>query len=158
IPVGMGYAEVSGLPPVTGLHATIAGLVAYALLGPSRVRVLGPDSSLAPMIGAAIGATAVADPDRAVALAGVLALLVGGGLVLVALGRPARRTVLRASTCRIGYGRGLAIGVLGGQVPTVLGVDVDEESLGAAAGGVVRGLRDGARESEAAALGIGALA
>jgi high affinity sulfate transporter 1 len=158
IPVGMGYAEVSGLPPVTGLHATIAGLVAYALLGPSRVLVLGPDSSLAPMIGAAIGATAVADPDRAVALAGVLALLVGGWLVLGALARLARLTDLLSTPIRIGYLNGLAIVVLVDQVPTLLGFDVDEESLGAAAGGVVRGLRDGALESEAAALGIGALA
>jgi high affinity sulfate transporter 1 len=157
IPVGMGYAEVAGLPPVTGLHATIAGLVAYALLGPSRVLVLGPDSSLAPMIAAAVGVAAVADPDRAVALAGLLSLLVGAWLVLGALARLSRLTDLLSTPIRIGYLNGLAIVVLVDQVPALLGFDVDEASLGAAAGGVVRGLRDGAVVGEAAVLGVGAL-
>jgi len=53
IPAGMGYATAAGLPPETGLYATVASLVAYALVGPSRVLVLGPDSSLAPLIAAA---------------------------------------------------------------------------------------------------------
>ena len=54
VPQGMAYAELAGLPPVTGLYTTIACLVGYALLGPSRVLVLGPDSSVSPLIFAAI--------------------------------------------------------------------------------------------------------
>lgn len=73
IPAGMGYAEVAGLPPITGLHATVAALIAYAIFGPSRILVLGPDSSLAPIIGAAVAPLAVGAEDRAVGLAGVLA-------------------------------------------------------------------------------------
>src|SRR4051795_10882847 len=54
VPQGMAYAELAGLPPVTGLYTTIACLVGYALMGPSRVLVLGPDSSVSPLIFAAI--------------------------------------------------------------------------------------------------------
>ena len=54
VPQGMAYAELAGLPPVTGLYTTIACLVGYAIFGPSRVLVLGPDSSVSPLIFAAI--------------------------------------------------------------------------------------------------------
>ena len=54
VPAGMGYAEASGLPPIVGLYASIVPLLAYAALGPSRILVLGPDSSLVPLIAAAI--------------------------------------------------------------------------------------------------------
>src|SRR4051794_12561398 len=54
VPQGMAYAELAGLPTVTGLYTTVACLLAYALFGPSRVLVLGPDSSVSPMIFAAI--------------------------------------------------------------------------------------------------------
>ena len=70
IPAGMGYAEAAGLPPETGLYATIVPLLAYALFGPSRILVLGPDSSLAPIIAASVLPLAAGDPQRAVALAG----------------------------------------------------------------------------------------
>ena len=63
VPQGMAYAELAGLPPVTGLYTTIACLVGYAIFGPSRVLVLGPDSSVSPLIFAAITPLAVAgDP------------------------------------------------------------------------------------------------
>src|SRR3954454_17691234 len=79
VPQGMAYAELAGLPPITGLYTTMLCLVAYAVFGPSRVLVLGPDSSLGPMIAAAllpiVGANG--DPKRAIALASVMALLVG---------------------------------------------------------------------------------
>src|SRR5215510_11240333 len=79
VPQGMAYAELAGLPPVTGLYTTIACLVGYAIFGPSRVLVLGPDSSVSPLILAAIAPLLVAgdDPSEAIALAGMLALLVG---------------------------------------------------------------------------------
>src|SRR5207342_291534 len=67
VPQGMAYAELAGLPPVTGLYTTIACLIAYALMGPSRILVLGPDSSVSPLIFAAIVPLVVAgdDPARA---------------------------------------------------------------------------------------------
>ena len=64
VPQGMAYAELAGLPPVTGLYTTIACLVGYALMGPSRILVLGPDSSVSPLIFAAIAPLlAAGDPD-----------------------------------------------------------------------------------------------
>src|SRR6476620_7565502 len=78
VPQGMAYAELAGLPAVTGLYTTIACLIGYAIFGPSRVLVLGPDSSISPLIFAAIFPLVVAgDPQSAIALAGMLALIVG---------------------------------------------------------------------------------
>ena len=72
VPQGMAYAELAGLPPITGLYTSIMCLLAYAVFGPSRILVLGPDSSLGPMIAATILPLVAAggDPERAVALAG----------------------------------------------------------------------------------------
>src|SRR5690348_17305954 len=70
IPQGMAYAELAGLPAVTGLYTTVACLVGYAVFGPSRVLVLGPDSSVGPLILVAITPLLVTnDPKSAVALA-----------------------------------------------------------------------------------------
>src|SRR4051812_15784362 len=77
VPQGMAYAELAGLPAITGLYTTIMCLLGYALFGPSRILVLGPDSSLGPMIAATILPLVAAggDPERAVALASMLALM-----------------------------------------------------------------------------------
>ncbi len=65
VPQGMAYAELAGLPAVTGLYTTIACLVGYAVFGPSRVLVLGPDSSVSPLIFAAIVPLLAASDDPA---------------------------------------------------------------------------------------------
>jgi MFS superfamily sulfate permease-like transporter len=83
----MGYAQAAGLPPITGLYATIVPLLAYAVFGPSRVMVLGPDSSLAAVIAAIVLPLAGRDPATAVALAGMLAILTG--IVILLAGSPA---------------------------------------------------------------------
>src|ERR1700712_5088521 len=79
VPQGMAYAELAGLPAITGLYTSILCLLGYAVFGPSRILILGPDSSLGPMIAATLlpilGANG--DPAQAVALASLLALLVG---------------------------------------------------------------------------------
>ena len=89
VPQGMAYAELAGLPPITGLYTSILCLVGYALFGPSKILVLGPDSSLGPMIAATILPLVAAngDPKRAVALASMLALLVGAITVLAGLAK-----------------------------------------------------------------------
>src|SRR4029077_10746278 len=77
VPQGMAYAQLAGLPPITGLDTSVLCLLGYAAFGPSRVLVLGPDSSLGPMIAATIVPIVGSggDPERAVALASMLALL-----------------------------------------------------------------------------------
>ena len=110
-------------PPVTGLYTTIACLVAYAIFGPSKVLVLGPDSSVSPLILASITPLlAGRDPASAIALAGMLALLVGLieiGLGLAKLGFVAD---LLSSEVRVGYLNGLAVTIIVGQLPKLLRV------------------------------------
>src|SRR5947209_15610896 len=81
VPQGMAYAELAGLPAITGLYTSILCLLGYAVFGPSRILVLGPDSSLGPMIAATIlpilGSNG--SPERAIALASMLALITGEG-------------------------------------------------------------------------------
>ncbi len=121
LPAGMGYARASGLPAVTGLYATIVPLLAYALVGPSRILVLGPDSALAPVIAASVVVLAAGDPARAVALAGLLAIFMGLALVLGGVLRLGFVTDLLSKPIRLGYLNGIAVVVMLSQVPTTLG-------------------------------------
>lgn len=160
VPAGMGYATAASLPPETGLYATIAALIAYALVGPSRVLVLGPDSALAPLIAAAIVPLATSGGDtaeRRVALAGLLALLVGAVLLVGGLVRLGFVSELLSRPIRLGYLNGVALVVLVGQLPALLGFPVDADGLVDEARGVVDGIADGLVEPAAAAIGAGAL-
>jgi len=157
IPAGMAYAEAAGLPPVTGLYATIVPLLAYAVFGPSRVLVLGPDSSLAPMIAAAILPLALARSECAVALAGLLALLMG--LILIA-GRALRLgfvTGLLSKPIRVGYLNGIALVVIATQLPKLLGFSVAGGSVWDYLGQTARGLSDGAANGPALVIGMASL-
>src|SRR5262245_58051441 len=84
VPVGVAYAEASGLPGIHGLYATILPLLAYALFGPTRILVLGPDSSLAPLILGVVMPLSAGDPRRAVTLGAAMAIV--SGLVCLATG------------------------------------------------------------------------
>ena len=130
VPQGMAYAELAGLPPVTGLYTTIACLVGYALMGPSRVLVLGPDSSVSPLIFAAIVPLAVAgDPEMSIELAGMLAIMVG--LILVGLGIAKLGFVadLLSKEVQVGYMNGLAITIVVGQLPKLCGFSTDADGF-----------------------------
>jgi high affinity sulfate transporter 1 len=130
VPQGMAYAELAGLPPVTGLYTTIACLVGYALMGPSRILVLGPDSSVSPLILAAIiplGATT--DPARAIALAGMIALFVG--LIEIGLGVAKLGFVadLLSKEVQVGYMNGLGITIIVSQLPKLCGFSTDADGF-----------------------------
>ncbi|EKT4522742.1 STAS domain-containing protein [Pseudomonas putida] len=84
VPVGIAYAQASGVPGIHGLYATIVPLLAYAVFGPSRILVLGPDSALVPIILAVVLPLAAGDPGRAVTLAAAMALV--SGLICVGAG------------------------------------------------------------------------
>ncbi|WP_203580724.1 SulP family inorganic anion transporter [Microbacterium hibisci] len=157
IPAGMGYAEVAGLPPVTGLYATIVPLLAYAIFGPSRVLVLGPDSSLAPIIAAAILPLALGDQSRAVALAGLLAIMVGALLILAGLVRLGFVTDLLSKPIRVGYLNAIAVIVIVSQLPKLLGFSVDASSLWGGAVAIVDEILAGSVDPLAAAFGVGSL-
>ena len=126
VPQGMAYAELAGLPAVTGLYTTIACLVAYAAFGPSRVLVLGPDSSVSPLIFAAITPLlAGGGADTAIALAGMLAVLVGLVEVGLGLGRLGFVADLLSKEVQVGYMNGLAITIIVGQLPKLFGFSTD---------------------------------
>lgn len=130
VPQGMAYAELAGLPAVTGLYTTIACLVGYAVLGPSRVLVLGPDSSISPLILAAITPLLVTDdPARAIALAGMLAVLVGLTEIGLGLGKLGFVADLLSKEVQVGYMNGLAITIIVGQLPKLFGFSTHSDSF-----------------------------
>ena len=155
VPQGMAYAALAGLPPIVGLYATAVPLLAYAVFGPSRVLVLGPDSALAPLVAAAVVPVA-ADPDERVALAGLLAIIVGGLLLAGSVVRLGFLTDLLSRPVRIGYLAGIAAVVLVDQVPHALGYSVSGDNVFGDLRQLVEGL-DGTNGT-AAAIGLGSLA
>jgi high affinity sulfate transporter 1 len=158
VPQGMAYAELAGLPPVTGLYTTIACLVGYALMGPSRVLVLGPDSAVSPLIFAAIVPLVVVadDPETAIALAGMMAVMVG--LILIGLGAGKLGFVadLLSKEVQIGYMNGLAITIFVGQLPKLAGFSTDADGFVAELEAFVDGFPD--RNTTALWLGLATLA
>lgn len=160
VPQGMAYAELAGLPAITGLYTSITCLLAYAVFGPSRVLVLGPDSSLGPMIAATVLPLVAAggDPGRAVALASMLALLVAGIMIVASVARLGFIADLISKPTMIGYLNGLALTILVGQLPKLLGFSVDAEGLRAEISALVTGIAHGEIVWAAAATGIIAIA
>jgi len=131
VPQGMAYAQLAGLPAVTGLYTTIACLVGYALFGPSRVLVLGPDSSISPLILAAITPLLVAggNPGTAIALAGMLAILVGLTEIGLGLGKLGFVADLLSKEVQVGYMNGLGITIIVGQLPKLFGFSTNADSF-----------------------------
>src|SRR5271170_6436732 len=124
VPVGVAYAEASGLPGINGLYATIVPLLAYALFGPSRILVLGPDSALAAVILTVVLPLSGGEPQRAVALAGMMAIVSGAVCVAAGLARLGFVTELLSKPIRYGYINGIALTVLLSQVPKLFGFSV----------------------------------
>src|SRR6187455_910399 len=160
VPQGMAYAELAGLPAITGLYTSIMCLLAYAVFGPSRILVLGPDSSLGPMIAATvlplIGADG--DPMKAIALSSALALLVGALMVLAGVCRLGFVADLFSRPTQIGYMNGLALTILVGQLPKLFGFSVDADGFLGEVAAFVVGVLDGRTIPAALAVGVGALA
>src|ERR1700744_4500033 len=142
VPQGMAYAELAGLPAITGLYTSILCLLGYAVFGPSRILVLGPDSSLGPMIAATILPLAGADgdPKRAIALASMLAILVGAIMIVGAVARLGFIANLISKPTMIGYMNGLALTILVGQLPKLFGFKIEAEGLLREIAGFVSGL------------------
>jgi high affinity sulfate transporter 1 len=160
VPQGMAYAQLAGLPAITGLYTSVLCLIAYALFGPSRVLVLGPDSSLGPMIAATIlpiiGSNG--SPERAIALASMLALIVGVIMITAGILKLGFVADLLSKPTQIGYMNGLALTILIGQLPKLLGFSVDASGLINETRAFVDGLASGNAVGAAAAIGLVSLA
>ena len=153
IPVGMGYAEAAGLPAIYGLYATIVPLIVYAIFGPSRIMILGPDSSVAALISVTIIPLAPGNPQRAVMLAGALAMISGALCVLAGVFKLGFITDLLSKPIRYGYLNGIALTVMIGQLPKLLGFPIVGENLLQEASALYRGVQDGLVNFMALALG-----
>jgi high affinity sulfate transporter 1 len=127
VPVGIAYAEASGLPGIYGLYATITPLLAYALFGPSRILVLGPDSALAAIILGVVVPLSGGDPLRAATLAGMMAIVSATVCILAGIARLGFVTELLSKPIRYGYMNGIALTVLISQLPKLFGLSIESE-------------------------------
>ena len=153
VPVGIAYAEASGVPGINGLYATIVPLLAYAIFGPSRILILGPDSALAAVILTVIQPLSGGDPQRAVALAGVMALVSGAICIVAGVVRLGFITELLSKPIRYGYMNGIALTVLLSQVPKLLGFSVKAEGPLRQIWGIIEKVQSGSINLAALAVG-----
>jgi len=158
VPVGIAYAEASGVPGVCGLYATIVPLLAYAIFGPSRILVLGPDSALAAPVLAIVVISAAGDPSRAIAVAGMMAIVSGVVCIVFGMLKLGFVTELLSKPIRYGYMNGIALTVLISQLPKLFAISIEDR-------GPLRDLLELARASAAGqsnwtsfAVGAGSLA
>jgi high affinity sulfate transporter 1 len=127
VPVGIAYAVASGVPGISGLYATIVALLAYALFGPSRILVLGPDSSLAAVILGVVLPLSGGDPHRALSLASMMAVVAGVVCILAGMARLGFVTELLSKPIRYGYMNGIALTVLISQLPKLFGFSIESD-------------------------------
>src|SRR5215813_6962830 len=144
VPVGIAYAEASGLPGIHGLYATIIPLLAYALFGPSRILVLGPDSALAALILGVVVPLSGGDPGRAVTLAAMMAIVSGAVCIL-------------AGIARLGYMTGIALTVLISQLPRLFGFSIESEGPLRSLWAIGKAIAEGKTNWVALAIGLGTL-
>ena len=157
VPVGMGYAEAAGVPAIHGLYATIIPLLVYALLGPSRIMVLGPDSTLAAVIASLILPLAGGSVERAIALAGVLALMTGAFLLLIGFARRGVMADLFSKPIRLGFFNAIALTVIISQLPKLMGFSASVGGSLERLVAMVQGFLDGRGNPVAMAIGMGTL-
>ena len=128
IPVALGYAKIAGMPVVTGLYTLLFPMTVFAIFGSSRHLVVGADSATAAILGAALAGLAVAGSPQYVRLAGLVALLAGGLLLLARLARLGFLANFLSRTVLIGFLTGVGIQVAARQLPDMLGVTVPDKA------------------------------
>jgi high affinity sulfate transporter 1 len=158
VPVGIAYAEASGLPGIYGLYATIIPLLAYALFGPSRILVLGPDSALAAIILGVVVPLSGGDPVRAATLAAAMAIVSGAICILAGIARLGFVTELLSKPIRYGYMNGIALTVLISQLPKLFGFSIESSGPLGSLWAISAAIRDGRINWAAFGIGFGSLA
>jgi high affinity sulfate transporter 1 len=153
VPVGIAYAVASGVPAINGLYATIIPLIVYALFGPSRILVLGPDSSLAPIILGVVLPLSAGDPARAVSIAAAMAIVAGAVCIVAGIARLGFITELLSKPIRYGYMNGIALAVLISQLPKLFGFSIESTGPLRDLWAIAKAILDGKANWAAAALG-----
>jgi len=157
VPVGIAYAVASGVPGIYGLYATIAPLLAYAVFGPSRILVLGPDSSLAPLVLAVVLPFSGGDSAKAVYIASAMAVVSGFACLAIGIARLGFVTELLSKPIRYGYMNGIAFTVLISQLPKLLGFSIESTGPLRDVQSIVRAALDGKTNTTSFAIGVGTL-
>ncbi|CAL8481622.1 SulP family inorganic anion transporter [Caballeronia sp. S22] len=157
VPAGMAYAEAAGVPAVNGLYTSFAAMLAYAIFGPSRFLVVGPDSALVALIAASILPLSQGDPQRALVAAGALALLVGAFCLAIGLLKLGFVTELLSLPIRYGFLNGIILTIIVGQMPKLLGFRSKGESFFAQIDDLIDGLAASKVNLTSFAVGIGTL-
>jgi high affinity sulfate transporter 1 len=157
IPAGLANAEAAGLPSICGLYATIVPLLAYALFGPSRILILGPDGVLTAVILAVVLQHAGGDPARAVALAGMIAIVAGVVSIAAGLARLGFLTELLSKPIRYGYMNGIALSILLSQLPKLFGFSASADGPLRLLWRILREIWAGHTNAAALAIGAGTL-
>jgi high affinity sulfate transporter 1 len=158
VPVGIAYAVASGVPGIYGLYATIVPLLAYALFGPSRILVLGPDSALAAVILGIVLPLSGGDPLRAVTLASMMAIVSGTVCILAGVARLGFVTELLSKPIRYGYMNGIALTVLISQLPKLFGFSIENEGPLRDVWSIINAILEGRTNWTALMVGAGTLA
>ena len=125
IPIGIAYPAIAGLPPVTGLYATIFPLVAYALFGSSRQLVVGPDTAVTTVLASSLILLSAETVDERVALAGAFAILVGALCLLANRLRLGFIADFLSHPVLVGYLCGIALALFAGQIGRFTGMSID---------------------------------
>ncbi|XIA63911.1 SulP family inorganic anion transporter [Bradyrhizobium sp. TZ2] len=157
VPVGIAYAVASGLPGIYGLYATIVPLLVYALFGPSRILVLGPDSALAAIILGVVVPLSGGDPLRAAALAAMMAIVSGTVCILAGIARLGFVTELLSKPIRYGYMNGIALTVLISQLPKLFGFSIESEGSLRSLWAIADAILEGKTNWVAFGIGLGTL-
>src|SRR5262252_3717239 len=152
VPVGIAYAVASGVPAIYGLYATIIPLIVYAIFGPSKILVLGPDSSLAPIILGVVLPLSAGDPARAVTIAAAMAIVAGTVGIIAGIAKLGFVTELLSKPIRYGYMNGIALAVLISQLPKFFDMKIQSSGPLRDLWSIVEALLDGKANWAAAAL------
>jgi high affinity sulfate transporter 1 len=155
-PTALAYSAAAGMPAVSGLYASLAALLAYAVFGPSRILVLGPDSALVALIAASMTLVHASGP-QAVAVGSALALLSGAMCVAVGLLKLGFVTDLLSAPIRYGYLNGTMLTITVGQLPKLLGFGAHDGSFVAQLSQLVIGIFAGKMNGTALVIGVSSI-
>ena len=123
VPEGMAYAGIVGVPAIMGLYTIVPALIAYALLGSSRLLVVGPDTATGLISALTVGAIATQGTVEFNALTSTLAILIGAFFLLFGALRMGWVAAFIPTPVMRGFIEGLVCVTIIGQVPHLLGLE-----------------------------------
>ncbi len=127
VPQALAYAQLAKVDPVVGLYAAMGAAVGYVLLGGVRSMNVGPEATVALLTASVVAPLAAGDPGRYLALAGALALVAGGWLILAGIIGLGFVTRFLSRPLLLGYVAGSAIVMIVSQLDSLIGIKLVAE-------------------------------